>query len=72
MKRKAVGTIYSKFDQLIKEKAQHNGMSYRQAKKFVNEIVSSIAQTVKDGETVTIPGLGSISCQQLILFKSND
>lgn len=70
-RRKAVVEIYSKFEQDIKAIAEKEDISYRKAKRIVTQLINQLVDKTKNGETVTIPKLGTFTYQQGMLFTNN-
>ena len=64
-------TIYSKFEQEIKSIAVKENIPYRKAKRIITELINQLVDKTKNGETVTIPKLGTFTYQQGMLFSNN-
>lgn len=71
MKRKAVLAIYSKFEEKLRIVANQNDISYRKTKRVVNDLVQYLIEMTENGETVTIPKLGTFSYQHGMIFTKN-
>lgn len=63
--------IYSKFEEKLRIVADQNDISYRKTKRVVNDIIQCLIDMTEDGETVTIPKLGTFSNQQGMIFTKN-
>lgn len=63
--------IYSKFEQDIKAIAEKENVSYRKAKRIATQLINQLIDKTKNGETVTIPKLGTFTYQQGMLFSNN-